>query len=293
MTAYVDAMSGLFARTRPRLFGIAYGMLGSVMEAEDVVQDVFEKWTGLDTSGIESPAAYLTTMTTRMAIDRLRSARHRRETYIGPWLPEPLVTSPEPDPAAVVAEAEQLSMALLMTFERLNPVERAVLLLRDVFDFDYAEIAEVVAKSPANCRQIAVRARTRVAEPARSRPTRETEERLAIAYGLAISQGDVDTLVELLAEDVVMWADGGGKARAARQVLAGAERVAKFLINVNRHVPADIVVTVVRVNGTLGFAGHVGDVPYGVVTFDIVDERIVAIRSVLNPDKLRHLHRPA
>ncbi len=291
MTArYVDAMSGLFESIRPRLFGIAYGMLGSVMEAEDVVQDVFEKWATLDTAGIESPPAYLTTMTTRLSIDRLRSARRRRETYVGPWLPEPLVTSA--DPAALVTEAEQLSMALLMTFERLNPVERAVLLLRDVFDFEYAEIGEIVDKTPANCRQIAVRARTRVSEPARSRPTRETEERLAISYGLAISNGDVDALVALLAEDVTMWADGGGKVHAARRVLVGAERVAKFLINVNRRVPPEVAVTVVRINGALGFAAHVGPVPYGVVTFDIADDRIVAVRSVLNPDKLRHLHRP-
>jgi RNA polymerase sigma factor (sigma-70 family) len=145
---------------RGRLFAIAYGMLGSSVEAEDAVQEVFARWHEADRSAVRSPAAFLTTMVTRLAIDRLRSAERRRIEYVGPWLPEPLVS--EFDPAAVVAEAEQLSLALLATLERLNPVERAVFLLRDVFDFDYSEIAEIVDKTEANCRQIGRRARTRV-----------------------------------------------------------------------------------------------------------------------------------
>ncbi|MGB7860322.1 MAG: sigma-70 family RNA polymerase sigma factor, partial [Acidimicrobiia bacterium] len=154
----------VFEQNRSRLTGIAYGMLGSVMEAEDVVQDAYLRWHGVDPSRVDSPAAYLTTITTRLAIDRLKSAQVRREQYVGPWLPEPIVTSYAPDPAQVVEEAESLSMAMLVALERLNPVERAVLLLRDVFDYDYAEIADVVDKSPANCRQIARRARDKAGD---------------------------------------------------------------------------------------------------------------------------------
>lgn len=284
---YIGSMSEQFEANRSRLFGIAYGMLGSVMDAEDVVQDAYLRWANVDQSTIDSPAAYLTTITTRLAIDRLRSARHRRETYVGAWLPEPLVTSP--DPGSIVAEAEQLSLALLTTFERLNPVERAVLLLRDVFDFEYAEIAPIVTKSAANCRQIARRARDRVAEQPRARPQPEVEERIVFSYAAALVQGDVDGLIQLLAHDVMLWSDGGGKVRAARHPVMGADRVARFVVNVNRKAPPGLDVRRVRVNGSLGFAAFHDGAPWGVLAFDVADDQITAIRVILNPDKLRHL----
>ena len=286
-----DGRTVTFEANRSRLFGIAYGMLGAVMDAEDVVQDAFVKWSTVDIGRIESPAAYLTTMTTRLSIDRLRSAKHRREIYVGTWLSEPLVTAP--DPEAIVVEAELLSMALLTALERLNPVERAVLLLRDVFDFDYAEISDIVDKSPDNCRQIAVRARQHVGEPARAQPATEAGGLLAMAYANAIAGGDVEGLAQMLADDVVLWADGGGKARAALLPMAGVQRVAKYLVAVNKQVPDGLMVGMARVNGAPGFTAHLGRDAFGVVTFEMADGLITGIRVVLNPDKLGHLKRGA
>lgn len=282
-----DAHAALFESHRSRLVNIAYGMLGSVMEAEDIVQDVYLRWAEVDLHEVDNPPAYLTTMTTRLAIDRLRSARVRRETYVGPWLPEPYLSDYEEDPADVVAEAERLSMAMLVAFERLNPTERAVLLLREVFDLDYAEIADVVDKSPVNCRQIAARARQRIGEPqAASRPSPDTEMRLVGEYLAAIDTGDVGRLASVFADDVVLWSDGGGKARAARHLLYGAERVARHLIGVAPQAPEGMEVRLVRVNGMPGILGRHDGKAIGVLSFDIVDDVVVAVRAVLNPEKL-------
>ncbi len=277
----------VFERHRRRLFGIAYGMLGSVADAEDVVQDAYLRWMGTDTSRIDAPAAYLTTVTTRIAVDRLRSAHNRRERYVGPWLPEPLIGSYDRDPADAVAEADQLSLALLMALERLTPTERAVLVLREVFDLDYAEIADVVDKSPANCRQIAARARSHVGDPSRGNPPDPAvESRLLAEYTNAITTGDVDALAATFAADVVLWADGGGRVRAARHPLHGAERVARHLVGVSGQTPPNTSVRVVRANGEPGLLGLVEGRPIGLVTFDIGDDLIVGVHALLNPDKL-------
>jgi RNA polymerase sigma-70 factor, ECF subfamily len=273
---------------RGRLFAIAYGMLGSSVEAEDVVQEVFVRWQEADRSTARSPAALLTTMVTRLAIDRLRSAERRRLEYVGPWLPEPLVS--ELDPAEVVAEAEQLSLALLATLERLNPVERAVFLLRDVFDFDYSEIAVIVEKTEANCRQIGRRARTRVGEPLRRfRPTQEEERELLSAFVAAAEGGDVEALTRLLARDAVLWTDGGGKVAAALQPLYGAERIARFLIAIAAKAEAEARSRPVRVNGDPGMRTDTATGPAGVLALELAEGEIVGIRIVVNPDKLRHL----
>jgi RNA polymerase sigma-70 factor, ECF subfamily len=273
---------------RGRLFAVAYGMLGSSVEAEDVVQEVFARWHEADRSAVHSPAALLTTMVTRLAIDRLRSAERRRVEYVGPWLPEPLVS--EFDTPEVVAEAEQLSLALLATLERLNPVERAVFLLRDVFDFDYSEIAETVDKTEANCRQIGRRARTRVGEPLRRfRPTREEERELLSAFVAATEGGDVEALTRLLARDAVLWSDGGGKVAAALQPLHGAERIARFLIAIAGKAPAEARSRPVRVNGDPGVRTDTATGPAGVLALEFAEGEIVGIRIVVNPDKLRHL----
>jgi RNA polymerase sigma-70 factor, ECF subfamily len=275
-------------KQRPRLFAIAYGMLGVTAEAEDVVQEAFVRWHEADRSAVRSPAAFVTTMVTRLAIDRVRSAERKRVEYIGPWLPEPLVS--ELDPADIVSNAEQLSFALLATLERLNPVERAVFLLRDVFDFDYSEIAEIVDKSEANCRQIGRRARTRVGEPPRRfRPTEEEERELLHAFVTATEAGDVETLTRLLARDAVLWADGGGKVAAARQPLYGAERIARFLIGIARKAPAEARSWPVRVNGDPGMRTDTASGPAGVLALELAEGEIVGIRIVANPDKLRHL----
>jgi RNA polymerase sigma-70 factor (ECF subfamily) len=275
-------------RERGRLFAIAYGMLGITAEAEDVVQEAFARWHQADRSAVRSPAAFLTTVVTRLAIDRLRSAERRRVEYVGPWLPEPLVSGL--DPAEVVTEAEQLSLALLVTLERLNPVERAVFLLRDVFDFDYAEIAETVGKEETNCRQIASRARGRVGEPARRyRATREEEDELLRAFVAAAWGGDLEGLKGLLARDAILWTDGGGRVKAALQPVYGAIRIARFLIGIAGKEPPGVRILPVRVNGDPGLRTDTASGPRGVVAFELAEGSIVGIRIVVNPDKLRHL----
>jgi RNA polymerase sigma-70 factor (ECF subfamily) len=277
-------------RQRGRLFAIAYGMLGVTAEAEDVVQEAFVRWHQADRSEVRSPAAFLTTVVTRLAIDRLRSAERRRVEYVGPWLPEPLVS--EVDPAEVVSEAEELSLALLATLERLNPVERAVFLLRDVFDFDYAEIAETVGKEEANCRQIGRRARARVGEPGRRyRATHEEEDELLRAFAAAAEAGEVGKLTALLARDAVLWTDGGGRVKAALQPVDGAERIARFLIAMAGKAPTGARTLPVRVNGDPGFQTDTVAGPSGVVALELAEGLIVGVRIVVNPDKLRHLER--
>lgn len=281
----------VFERQRGRLTAIAYGVVGSVMEAEDVVQDAWLRWSGVDSEKVEEPAAYLTTVVTRLAIDRLRSARARRERYVGPWLPEPIVREVEDDPADAVAEAETISMALMTALERLNPVERAVFLLREVFDFDYAEIGPIVDRSPDACRQIAARARSRVGDPGRSMPVDPEEESRVVAdFVAALASGDVDRLVERLAADAILWSDGGAARRAARHPIHGAPKVAAFLASVlRRGIDQGGTGRLVRANGRLALRLDLADELYGIMTFDIADGTITAVKAVINPDKMRHL----
>lgn len=288
----VDARLEVFTQHRPRLVRIAYGMLGTISDAEDVVQDVYLGWAMVDLAGIDSPAAYLTTMTTRRAINVLNSARRRRETYVGPWLPEPLVTAFEQDPGDTVAETEQYSLAMLTALERLNPVERAVLLLRDVFDLDYPEIADIVDKSPSNCRQLARRARDHVGDTTRASPVDpESENRLVAEYLAAVAADDVDRLARVFAEDVILWADGGGRVRAARHPLHGALRVARHLVGVRPQTPPGTRVTVVRVNGDPGIMAVVDGRCVGLVALAVQDGVVTAVRAILNPEKLRLIDR--
>lgn len=296
-----DAVAvAVFEAERPRLTGIAYALCGQVMDAEDVVQDAWLRWAGApDRAAIVNPAAWLTTVVSRLALDRLRSAHHRRETYVGPWLPEPLVTAtslvgggggPGHDPGEVVAEAERLSLAFLAAVERLNPVERAVLLLREVFDLDYAEIAEVVGRTADNCRQIARRARDRVGDSGRPhRPAPDREEELAGAFFAALAGGDLDHLRSLLAADVNLHSDGGGKARAALHPILGADRVARFLIGVTRKRQVGDRVGFVRINGDPALYLQRQGRPLGVIVVQIDDGVVTDIKAVLNPDKLGHL----
>ena len=286
----LDGTFESFERHRSRLFGIAYGMLGSVMDAEDVVQDVYLRWASVDPATVDSPAAYLTTMTTRTAINVLKSARRRREAYVGPWLPEPVVGAFEPDPGELIADSEQFSLAMLTAMERLNPVERAVLILRDVFDLDYPDIADIVDKSPANCRQLAARARAHVGEPDRRRPLDPvTESRLLTEYLAAVAEDDVDRLARVFAEDVVLWADGGGRARAARHPLHGALRVARHLVGVRSQAPHRMEIRLVRANGDPAVMAVAAGRCVAVVAFQVRESQVVGVRAILNPEKLRHL----
>jgi RNA polymerase sigma-70 factor (ECF subfamily) len=273
---------------RPYLFAIAYRMLGSVAEAEDVVQDAFLRYHEADVEA-ESPKAYLATVTTRLAIDQLRSARARREVYPGEWLPEPLV---EDDAARHAETADSLSLAFLHLLEKLAPVERAVFLLREVFDYPYDEIAPIVGKSPENCRQILARAHRHVEEGRRRFDvSREERDEVAGRFLAAWEEGDTEALVELLAADATVYGDGGGKAPSLPQPLVGAERVAKALIGWGRQAFArGFEYRPAVVNGDPGVVFYDPEgTAIWVAALDIADGLVIAVRSVLNPDKLTHV----
>jgi RNA polymerase sigma-70 factor (ECF subfamily) len=273
---------------RPYLFAIAYRMLGSVAEAEDVVQDAFLRYVEADAEA-ESPKAYLSTVTTRLAIDRLRSARARREVYPGEWLPEPLVD----DKAIRNAEtADSLSLAFLHLLEKLSPVERAVFLLREVFDYPYEDVARIVDKSPDNCRQILARARRHIEEGRRRFDvSRGEREEVARRFLAAWEEGDTEGLVELLAADATVYGDGGGKAPSVPVPLVGAERVAKALVGWGRQAREHgMTHRAAVVNGEPGAVVYDPDGrAVWVAAFEIADGVVVAVRSVLNPDKLAHV----
>jgi RNA polymerase sigma-70 factor (ECF subfamily) len=277
---------GVLDRHRPLLFSIAYRMLGSVMDAEDVVQEAYLRWQRAPQAEVRSPKAYLSAVVTRLCIDQLRSARARREGYIGPWLPEPLPTKPAPDAALL---DESLSMAFLVLLESLNPTGRAVFLLREVFDYDYGEVSRLVDKSEENCRQIARRARQSVAaRRPRFESSPEQEERLMGSFLEAYFGGDMGGLLALLSEDVTLWSDGGGKTRAALNPIHGADKVARFFSRILRKAPAGFVVRRASINGRPGLIGYFEDGrPQSVATFDVAEVSIRAIRLVVNPEKLR------
>src|SRR5215210_3820781 len=274
----------VFDRNRPLLFSISYRMLGSVMEAEDVVQEAFLRWQQAPEDEVRSPSAYLSTVVTRLCIDRLRSAR--REQYVGPWLPEPLLEEQEITGTADLDDS--LSMAFLVLLESLTPIERAVFLLREVFDYEYAEIASLVGKSEVNCRQIASRARQSVAaRRPRFESSPEQEERLLDSFLRASLSGDLESLIALLSEDVTLYSDGGGKTQAALKPIYGADKVARFLSGILRKVPLDFAVSQTWVNGRPGLVGYFGDgSPQSVVTLEVGEGSITAIRLVVNPEKL-------
>lgn len=275
------------------MFSIAYRMLGSVAEAEDVVQEAFLRMHRAQQSGedVDNLDAYATTVTTRVAIDTLRSARHRREQYVGPWLPEPILVTDE-DPAHRFELDETVSTAFLVLLESLTPVERAVFVLREVIGYDYEEIAAVVDKSATNCRQIFTRARRRVADGTpRFDPSPERREELAARFAAALSASDVAGLERLLADDVVFVADGGGRAPAIQKPMLGAVAVARFLLGLMRQGERfGVRLELSYANGQPAMLTRGADgALLGVVALDVEDGRIVRLHNVLNPDKLGHL----
>jgi RNA polymerase sigma-70 factor (ECF subfamily) len=277
---------------RPLLFSIAYGMTGSVGDAEDIVQDVYLALTRARRAGTEisDPKAYLTTAVTRRGINHLGSARVRRETYVGPWLPEPVVVLPGPDEHAELADS--LSMAFLVLLETLTPVERAVFMLREVFGYDYPSVARIAGKSEVNCRQIFARARQRIAAARPSEPARRAEgEALARRFFDAADGGDLDALLDMLAPDVVLHTDGGGRTQVVATPLAGRRPVVRLLIGLLRRGRA--MGTVLRpawVNGRPGAVFYDNrERVISVMELDAADGVVRTIHSVVNPDKLRHL----
>jgi RNA polymerase sigma-70 factor (TIGR02957 family) len=283
----------LLDELRPVSFAIAYRMLGSVSEAEDVVQEALLRvYQALQTGEpIASPRAFLATVTTRLAINELRSARVRRENYVGEWLPEPIITDSRDDPAGHAEMADSLSLAMLVLLESLSPEQRAVLLLHDVFDYGYPEIAAIVGKSDDNVRQLATRARRHVEQRRpRFQTTREQRDELAARFFAAVEQGDLAGLEALLAHDVELTGDGGGKVPAIARPLRGRSRVARTLIDsVVARLP-EVSLRLAEVNGGPG-ALYLDSQQrlIGVMALDIAGGQITSISSIVNPDKLKHL----
>lgn len=279
----------VFNGVRPLLFTIAYDMLGSVMDAEDMVQETYLRWQKAE--NVESPKAYLSTTITNLCINHLTSARVRRETYIGPWLPEPLVSQTAARPDEIMTFTESISMAFLVMLESLSPIERAVFLLRKVFDYDYADIGQMLGKEETACRQIVSRAQQRLnAEKARFTATREQQEKLTLQFLQTCLNGDMDGLLALLAEDVVLQTDSGGTiTHAARKPVKGARSVATYLLHILKAMPPNMKLQFGVVNGQLGLVNYVDGRPFSVIGLHIENNRIQNIYNIMNPTKLKHI----
>jgi RNA polymerase sigma-70 factor (ECF subfamily) len=277
-----------FERERGRLFGIAYRMLGSVSEAEDILQDAWLRWHGVEHGTVENPSAYLVRLVTRLCIDTLGAARNRLTDYVGPWLPEPLVRSEDDEsPAALQELADDLSIAFLLMLERLTPVERAVFLLRESFDFSYREIAGIVGKSEENCRQIDRRARQKIDREGRPRQADpEEHDRLLFGFLQASREGNMQGMIDLLARDAVCYSDGGGKVHAAKVPVKGGDRVAKFLQGLQTKAQRPVEVRLGQVNGRTGLLIYSEGRLINVGTFHIEDGLIREVFLQANPDKL-------
>jgi RNA polymerase sigma-70 factor (ECF subfamily) len=288
-----------FEPYRHRLLGLAYRMLGSVADAEDAVQETYLRWHGTDRASVSDSRAFLMTTTTRICLDILTSARARREGYVGPWLPEPVVDTAALAPDSGTELAEDLSIALLLILDQLSPLERAAFLLHDVFDFSFSEVATALERSEVACRQLAARARAHLraarprgatARPAHSGQIDAKHAQLMSAFLAATRSGDLNALTQLLASDVRVMADGGGKVAAALEVLDGADRAARFLIGaVRKGWREDFTLRFVNINGLPGVVVHGAEGPVQTAAFEIEGDVIRALYVVRNPDKLRHL----
>jgi len=282
------ALADEFESHRPRLFGLAYRLLGSADEAQDALQDAYLRFSGADRAGIEHPAAWLAKVVTNLCLTRLTSARARREQYVGAWLPEPVITSDGTlGPLESAEQRDAVSMAMLVLLERLTPTERAVYVLREAFGYGYREIAGVLDLSEPNCRQLYRRAAQRVGEPrSRFEPARELQEELVASFLTAARDGDLAGLEKVLAADVTWTSDGGGKVSAARRPVEGRDKVARLTAGGAQRFAAGLDFTATEVNGAPGVAAWAGDRLVGVVAFDVRDGVIAHVRVVVNPDKL-------
>lgn len=280
-----------FAEHRGLLFTVAYEMLGSAADAEDVVQDTWLRWAGVDHAEVNDARSYLVRIATRLALNRLRTLARRRESYVGPWLPEPLLTAP--DVADDVALADSVSTAMLLVLETLAPVERAVFVLREVFDLPYDEIATALDKSPEAVRQTALRARRHVAARRPRQAVERAESLRAVeSFLAAASTGELQPLMDVLAPDVVLLSDGGGLVSAARRPVLGRDNVARFLDGVARKGPADAAVDVIWVNGLPAIRAHRNGQAITVITLDVEDGLVTGVYVVVNPEKLANLLEP-
>jgi RNA polymerase sigma-70 factor (ECF subfamily) len=293
-------MTESFETYRTYLFAIAYRMLGSAMDAEDMVQETYLRYQSTPKDSITSLKALLTTIISRLCVDQLHLARRKREQYLGPWLPEPIITADHlqvSSPEERVDREESISMAFLLLLEQLQPVERAVFLLREVFEYDYAEIASFLGKSEVACRQWFSRAKKHLADHRpRFQASPETQKQMLIRFQQALQAGEMAPLMNMLAEDVTFWADGGGKVKGvATQQLFGRQSVASFVLSnspiFRQTLPADAHVELAEVNGQPALITRSAERAFAVLTIDVEAEQIKAIRFVANPDKLAHISR--
>jgi len=282
-----------FNQHRPLLFAIAYRMLGSSADAEDILQETFIRWQQISEREIESPRAFLVTISTRLAINQLQSARVRREEYFGHWLPEPLVTTPLRNPSVAFEVDESISLAFMLLLERLTPMERATLLLREVFDYEYSEIAAILDQSEANCRQVLRRARQHIKEPqTRFDASREQRDELLRRFSEASSEGNLEGLVALLSKEAVFYSDGGGKAPALPKPIYGADHIARGVLEgLRRLVPKNLIRLSAEINGQPGIVSFLDGRPFSVFTLDVTDGLISRIYVVTNPEKLKRIPR--
>jgi len=278
----------LFEEHRHLLFGIAYRMLGSVADAEDMVQEAFLRWQKNDSTAIKSIEAWLVTVVTRLCINHLKLARVQREEYVGAWLPEPVVAEDTANPRENAQQAESLSIPFLVILETLSPTERAVYLLKEVFGYEFGEVARMVQKSEPNCRQLLSRARHRITERRpRFKSSADQQRRLVEAFLEATNQGDMEGLLAVLSEDVALITDGGAAARAPRRPIVGADSVARLLLKgAPREAAASTITRLASVNGWPGFLAYRGQTPRAAVAFDIDGGRIRTIYLIANPEKL-------
>jgi RNA polymerase sigma-70 factor (ECF subfamily) len=300
------AVERVLVAERARLVGLAYRITGSLLDAEDVVQEAWERARRVDPDAIDRPAAWLTTVVSRLALDHLRSAQHRRETYVGPWLPEPVATGrgpargdvptpvagarPPADPGEAAELAESLTFGFLRVLEALSPLERAIFVLADVFATPFPEIATIVGRTPDACRQIAHRARDRVRDEGRRHQRPDDAARVADDLVGALVEGDADRVLALLAPDVVMVSDGGPTTHAARRPVVGADRVGRLITNLARRgLEVDVHIVSTELNGEPGFVAMLGDQAVFATALSVEAGRIARIHSVVNPDKLAAL----
>jgi RNA polymerase sigma-70 factor (TIGR02957 family) len=280
----LDEAAAVFAGVRPRLFGIAYRMVGSAVEAEDLVQDVWLRWQTYDRATVTDPAAFLATVTTRLAINALQSARVRRETYVGPWLPEPVDTTADPHLGAERGEA--LGLAILLLLERLSPTERAAYVLREAFDYPYRRIADIIQVSEVGARQLVSRARKHLVSERRAPVTGATQRRLLTAFVAAARAGDLAALEEVLAADVVSYSDGGGTVRASRIPVVGAFRVAKYVRTFADRFWIGVETEDTTVNGQAAVLLRRDGEVFAVLTVGVSEQGIDQVLWMMNPAKL-------
>ena len=292
-TEYTAGRSAVFEQLRRRLFSVAYRMTGTRADAEDIVQEAYLRWHRADAGEVRSPEAWLVSTVTRLSIDRLRKASAERKAYTGPWLPEPLFGSPSRSPGEQLELASDLSMAFMVLLERLAPVERAAFLLHDVFDCDYPEIARVLRKSEAACRQVVHRARERVRRDRRRFQAGEEDRRRLIEKFMEASKaGDEATLLSLFAEDATLTSDGGGVVPAARKVVTGRRRIVRLFIVVARKLGGRLSQAVLPINGEPGLVTFVDGAPFSATSFETDGRSILALYSILNPEKLKGIRPP-